>query len=227
MTIAELAARNRAKRLEQIHRLKPLAKEAARRQDELREARTGVKDIRSGMEFMQQMKYVPNFFPTPKTLVLDMLERAGIEPGMRVLEPSAGKGSIAEEIRKIPEVDLVCIELNCGLADHLRKQGFEVECKDFLELDTCEWDRIVMNPPFERGIDEKHIRHAYERLSPGGRLVSVACSTTGSKLDEWAAERGGYVESLPQGTFATSERPTGVNTCLVVVEKGWHDNTSN
>jgi phospholipid N-methyltransferase len=227
MTIAEIAARNRARRMEQIHRLKPLVNEAARKQDELREARTGVKDIRSGMEFMQQMKHVPNFFPTPKSLVLDMIERANIEHGMRVLEPSAGKGNIAEELRKIPEVDLVCIELNRGLADYLRKQGFEVECRDFLELNECEWDRIVMNPPFERGIDEKHIRHAFERLSPGGRLVAVACSTTGRKLEEWAAERGGYVEPLPEKTFATSERPTGVNTCLIVAEKGWNDNASN
>ena len=36
-----------------------------------------------------------DFFPTPEEHAQDMAARAGIEPGMRVLEPSAGNGMLA------------------------------------------------------------------------------------------------------------------------------------
>ena len=39
---------------------------------------------------------IPGFFPTPRTAVETMLVLAEIKPNMRVLEPSAGRGDIAE-----------------------------------------------------------------------------------------------------------------------------------
>ena len=41
----------------------------------------------------------PGFFPTPKPIISRMLELADIQPGERVLEPSAGKGDILDMLR--------------------------------------------------------------------------------------------------------------------------------
>ena len=193
----------------------------------MREMQDGTKGIRAGIELMSNLKHVPNFFPTPKELVERMLAEADIELGVKVLEPSAGKGDIAIPIRdQMLEAgafgangELQCVEINYTLAEHLTKQGLTVHRGDFLEYQKAGWDRIVMNPPFERGVDEKHIRHAYGLLADGGRVVAIACSTTGRKLEHWVCEHGGYVEELPAGTFARSDRPTNVNTCLTVLTK--------
>lgn len=46
-----------------------------------------------------QRTQIEGFFPTPEKTVDRMIEEAGIEKGMDVLEPSAGIGSIADKIR--------------------------------------------------------------------------------------------------------------------------------
>lgn len=64
---------------------------------------------------------IPGFFPTPEDLVDRMIREASIDIGMRVLEPSAGIGSIADRIRNIgiePEVG----EYNSTLSEHLQKK---------------------------------------------------------------------------------------------------------
>ena len=52
--------------------------------------------------------------------------------------------------------------------------GGTVTCMDFLET-TPEpvYDRVIMNPPFTRGADAKHVLHALGFVKPGGLLVSV------------------------------------------------------
>jgi predicted RNA methylase len=220
MNPAESAARNFAARQQQLARLRPAYHNARAKVDALRQAQAGAGDARESLELMASLKHVPNFFPTPRNLVARMVREAAPEPGMSVLEPSAGKGDIAQAVLAAG-CRVQCVEFNWTLADYLRKSGFDVRRMDFLEL-TPEpiYDRVLMNPPFERGIDRDHILHAFRCLKPGGRLVAIACSTSGEKLQTWVDERGGFVEPLPAGTFAASERPTQVNTCLIVAEKG-------
>jgi len=56
---------------------------------------------------------IAGYFPTPKDLVSRMIEQAGPQPGEVILEPSAGKGSIAEVIRaEYPENQLDVVEWN-------------------------------------------------------------------------------------------------------------------
>jgi 16S rRNA G1207 methylase RsmC len=49
---------------------------------------------------------------------------------------------------------------------------------DFLALSEGlgQFDRIVMNPPFDHDTDIDHIRHAYRMLKPGGRLVAICAN---------------------------------------------------
>ena len=97
---------------------------------------------------------------------------------MTVLEPSAGTGALLEALGTHAGVTVV--EISHQLAEALRTRYplCDVRCADFLALgdELGPFDRIVMNPPFERGADIEHIRHAYAKLNPGGRLVAICAN---------------------------------------------------
>ena len=169
---------------------------------------------------------IEGFFPTPKAIVEKMLDEADIKPGEKVLEPSAGKGNIADAIREnYPDNALDVVEWNASLNELLSEKGHNVVGVDFLQH-SGEYDKIIMNPPFEKGQDIDHIRHAYSLLNDGGRVVCIMSEGPFYRSDkkatefrEWRASLGGVSEKLPEGAFKSSERSTGVNTRLVVIDK--------
>ncbi len=188
--------------------------------------RTKEQKIRS-MEQKLLGRDIPGYFPTPKVVAEKLVEEADIQPGMRVLEPSAGKGNIADVVKeKHPDATLSTIEYQPDLADILKVKGHEVIGQDFLGH-TGQYDRIVMNPPFENLQDIDHVRHAYEQLKPGGKLVSVMSPSPFFRSDkkavefrEWLNSVGGVSEKLPEKSFAEkSERATGVGSMMVTIEK--------
>lgn len=86
---------------------------------------------------------LPGFFPTPPAVVALMLEKAEIKPGMKVLEPSAGKGDIADAILlAVPDVRVICIEIAPLLADILEAKHHATFREDFLVASpSAEFDR--------------------------------------------------------------------------------------
>lgn len=180
---------------------------------------------------------IPGYFPTPRAVTEKALELAKIEPGESVLEPSAGKGNMADVIReKHPDADLNTIEVNSRLLEVLElKEHAVIFEDDFIDFNPVEddiehsdgYDKIVMNPPFEKFQDVDHVKHAYEiALKPGGRLVAIMSEgpffRTDKKAQEfraWLDDVGGSNEKLPVGSFKSSERPTGVATRMVVINK--------
>ena len=149
--------------------------------------------------------------------------------GLRILEPSAGSGAIADVIRELhPEYTIDVCEWNSTLCNLLERKGYNIVGQDCLAL-TGQWDQIVMNPPFENKQDLKHVRHLYENnLVPGGELVSVlAYSGRDNIADcyEWMEERfGGWLDDkdwdallFPRDAF--KESGTGVNTCGLILRK--------
>jgi predicted RNA methylase len=173
-------------------------------------------------------KDLPGFFPTPRPIIEMLLERASIGEQHRVLEPSCGKGDILDAIQaECSGCQLHAIEFNQALSDILSVKGHEVEFADFLDH-RDNYDRIVMNPPFENGQDIEHVRHAYDLLSPDGRLVAVVSEGPFFRSDkksvafrEWLDAVGAEVESLPDEAFKGAEafRQTSVRTRVVTIAK--------
>ena len=170
---------------------------------------------------------IEGFFPTPRPLVNRMLELAGIEENDTILEPSAGLGHIADIIAEFhPDNELLTIEQYDDLAEVLEKKEHQVLNADFLEH-KGRYDKIIMNPPFERLADIDHVRHAYSLLKPGGRLVAIMAANKGEgasrkkvrEFREWLDEIGAYVENNPEGAFKSGFRPTGVRTITVAIDK--------
>lgn len=167
---------------------------------------------------------IPGYFPTPKALAARVVAEAQLVPGLRVLEPEAGKGDIAAAIRAAgiePDV----IELNATLRALLELKGFRVVATDFLEYQET-YDRILMNPPFEGNQDIRHVRHAFDLLRPGGRLVALmgegAFFRQGHEEQAfrfWLEDNQGKSEKLPPGSFLQSDRSTGVATRLLTIDK--------
>jgi hypothetical protein len=172
---------------------------------------------------------IPGFFPTPGLVIDLMLQKANIKPGMSILEPSAGKGDIADSIKEVcPDCKLYLVELNNTLERILSSKGYDAANLDFLRYDLgIQFDRILMNPPFEKEQDVDHVRHAYDLLKPGGRLVAImgehcffGSESKCTEFREWLGAHG-ESEKLQEGSFtgAGSFNQTGVNARIVVLDK--------
>lgn len=181
-------------------------------------------------------------FDSPPEVVARLMELAEIEPGMRVLEPSAGVGNIVAEL--LPhQIEIVAVEIDpkrfrkldelVGLERRRRAPRRRLlYCADILEwlsdpgdpnLHGIAFDRIVMNPPFARQEDIRHVMSVASFLKPGGRLISVMGAGVrfrenrlALEFRQFLQEHNGRIENLPEGAFRSSG--TLVNSVIVTLE---------
>ncbi len=161
-----------------------------------------------------QVVAVPQLFPTPPDLARRMVELADIEPGHRVLEPSAGTGNILAALPTVrPDGQVVAVEIHSSLLYKLEPYADEIVCGDFLQQNgnMGKFDRILMNPPFGNAADIQHIEHARKFLKPGGRLVAICAG--GPRQENRLMPLCDTWERLPADSF--KESGTGVNTVLL------------
>jgi hypothetical protein len=229
-------------------------------------------------------KNIPGFFPTPQPIIEDMLDAAGDLTGKHVLEPSGGKGDIADAAKAAGAIVDVA-ETHSSLRDILEARGHYLAGRDFMDMDPTPrgftygdvfqnadntkgimrgqggmgsdrvrlmredgteigkynrselegvekrgaasgYDVVLMNPPFEDGQDGDHVRRAYEFLKPGGKVVAITGEGIFGRSDkksqafrDWLESVEGTSEKLPEGSFKSAFRPTGVNTRMVVIDK--------
>ena len=163
---------------------------------------------------------IPGYFSTPETVAQMVIDRADIQERETVLEPSAGSGALAD----LSPVKPTCCEMNGSLREILELKGYSVPVDDFMCFGNAEvFDKIIMNPPFEKGQDVDHVSKAWEILAPGGRLVAIMSAAVNfNSQKKFAAFRElvdehGYIEELPEGSF--KQAGTGVNAVLVTLEK--------
>jgi hypothetical protein len=171
------------------------------------------------------------FFPTPASVVYKML--AKVSPDARhFLEPSAGKGDIAEAIKgrdRYRDRRVDCIEQSPELAAILLDKDFPVVGHDWLSYSgVCYYDAIVMNPPFSNG--DEHLLRAWEFLHDG-EIVCLLNEETIKNPHTAARKRladiidkHGSVEYLGD-CFSNAQRKTGVNVAMVYLKKASDDDT--
>jgi len=203
--------------------------------DEAKEARKRAEAMRR-LEEEVRFADIPGFFPTPKPVIEKMLRHADLEPGMTVLEPSAGKGDICDAIAEGYGVKPYTCEIVPTLRNLLEKKGYgtpkdAIVCGgDFMRyaaVTVDRFDRILMNPPFEKGQDAEHIMAAFGLLGPGGQLVAICSEGPFFRTDKKSESFRDllqavsvYTEKLPADAFkAGAWRQTGVRTRLVVLDK--------
>lgn len=134
---------------------------------------------------------------------------ADVQPGHKVLDPSAGTGDLLAAVASsCPAAILAAIDVEARLAPALRARlpGLQLTVADFLDCTPGAFglvDCIVMNPPFRNGADITHIEHALRFLAPGGRLVAICANgpRQHSRLRPLVAASGGSWEALPAEAF--------------------------
>ena len=82
-------------------------------------------------------------------------------------------------------------------------------CGDFLEYHPDRrYTRIIMNPPFHRGDDIRHIRRALTLLEPGGILTGICLD--GPRQQKALESLADVWEPLPRGTFTYTQVATAI-----------------
>lgn len=187
------------------------------------------------------------FFPTPEEPANRLIEglprgKAKNAPALTILEPSAGTGNLARLCaRQVESYDsdtrthfkhrakVDCVEIQLELADKLRAEGIyrKVICCEFLAMkpDPANlYDRVAMNPPFDRERDIDHVIHALEFLKPDGCLVAIMSAGTEFRETRKSIafralmeKLNAKFEDLPAGSFASSG--TYINTIMLRVWK--------
>jgi hypothetical protein len=112
------------------------------------------------------------FYPTSERLAALSVELAEIQPDHVCLEPSAGNGDLLQLLPSGSDA----VEVSPLRCEILRSRFKEVAVHetDFLQYSPkLQYDRIVMNPPFDQGRWRTHLDHAASLLGSDGRIVAI------------------------------------------------------
>ena len=173
---------------------------------------------------VDQKKALSAFYTSP-ALALRVAELARLDSCSHVLEPSAGEGALATAcvLKGVPEGNLTLVEIDAERCAELRR-GFpraHVVCTDFLIFLGPTFDRIVMNPPYDRTTWRDHLLRPLLHLAEGGRLVAILPASAVS--DAMLLD---LLLSLPRHTWqvlgdgAFHDAGTDVRTCILTIEAG-------
>lgn len=164
------------------------------------------------------------FFRSTPLVARRVCEVVNPSKGMKILEPSAGDGALADVLSSAG-ADVLCVELWDRNALVLRRKGYRVLEQDFLSLAPANVGRfaaVVANPPFAKNQDIAHVSHMLKFLEPGGVLSTVMSPSWlhGSRRAQQAFRQmleqlDAEVTPIEAGAF--KESGTGVSTVHVVV----------
>lgn len=190
-------------------------------------------------------KYLPagdnaEFFPTPGALAGRMLKLVNWRNVRSILEPSAGKGDLADHVYsflvhtnnvylrnlssegKKGMIDV--IELDPNLQCMLLGKEYRLVGDDFLALSTRkQYDLIIMNPPFSNG--DEHLLKAISMVkATGGQVVCLLNAETirdpyskrRKYLRQELSELNARIEFVKDG-FKKAERSTDVEVAIVYI----------
>jgi hypothetical protein len=189
----------------------------------------------------------PEFYPTPLSLIQALIAPYRewgdkglrrfvgykVDPDWTILEPSAGKGDIADYLadynnnsygRQKNDARIKVIEKNFELQQILSGKGYPIVGHDFLAYEPDQhFDLVIMNPPFSNG--DAHLLHAWEVVGEGGHVACVLNAETirnphTKRRQDLAAliAQHGSVEMVGNA-FTQAQRKTNVDVCIVRLTK--------
>lgn len=166
-------------------------------------------------------------FMTPKGLAARLANALSPMGGARILEPSAGEGALIKAVQALqPQVYFDAVEIDKERQAMLRDlPAVAIVGEDFMTyIPEVLYDGVIMNPPFTRNQDIKHVSKAYTCLKDGGRLVAVTAEgwihsthKAETSFRDWLEYVGAQVDPIPAGTF--KESGTSIATCLITINK--------
>ncbi|MEP8849287.1 class I SAM-dependent methyltransferase [Enterobacter hormaechei] len=170
-----------------------------------------------------------NYFPTPPDIIAAMIAGAAPVSGDRILEPSFGDGRIIRALKTAaPDARITGIELMSERFELANTDAKLHASATLINADFLSWqpehkfDVILMNPPFFKRSDVKHVNHALDMLVTGGRFASVMPSSIKFREDSMTVALrkriialGGSITDLPADTFKSVG--TRVNTVMVKI----------
>lgn len=170
-----------------------------------------------------------DFYPTPSNLAYKMAGLISTGYAKRILEPSAGKGDLADILKGKHRYSqggctvVDCIESDEDLRATLEGKGHRVIDTDFLSYSgSKQYDAIVMNPPFSNGA--AHVLKAWDLVYNGDVVALLNAETLRNPCTKERAlliniiEESGTVEYI-KDAFLDAERKTGVEIALIHLKK--------
>lgn len=164
-----------------------------------------------------------NFYPSSYKVI--QLLKEGLPRHLdRILEPSAGKGDLADSFSS--QVD--CIEADSELSMILHEKGYQLVGTDFLSFTTyTEYDAIVMNPPFDRG--DEHLIHAIELAElQVAKKCFISCILNAETIKNPFSQnrkrlavllqKYGATITFHEKLFSDGQRKTDVETAIIQME---------
>jgi len=165
------------------------------------------------------------FFETPQELAKELVYLADIQNQDDILEPSAGRGAIIKEIKKICSCQIQYCEIDETNRKYLEKiDNLEEVNYNFLKFNEMTFSKIIANPPFSKNQDIDHIRHMYSLLRRKGRLVSIASKhwqisnkKKETEFRDWLEDIDAEVVELDEGKF--KESGTNIKSVIIIINK--------
>ncbi len=159
------------------------------------------------------------YFPTPVPVIELMLAVSEVKEYDHILEPSAGRGDIPAVLKEqgYPGTIDVCeyMDLNRSVLEKIR--NVNIVGRDFLKYTAHNYSLILMNPPYSKGQDRMHFRHAYSILQDEGRVCCLFPSSihTYTEFMDWIyLHDSAHVQDLGTGHF----KGTSVGTTIVYIK---------
>lgn len=147
-----------------------------------------------------------DFFQTPFALALEMAEYVKGYTGM-VVDPSAGLGVLPRAVKQ------ACPEERSGLlVDELDPRRREELAKEFVVIEEPEGHNFldssytptvfIMNPPWSNYASVHHVKHAWNQVQAGGRVIALLSEAHWTSTHTNAIWFRGFLERLGDQAMA-------------------------
>ncbi len=170
-----------------------------------------------------------DFYPTPSKIAGIMFAGIDFNRVRTILEPSAGKGDLIENLKNLRKIrdnriDIDCIELDENLQYILTGKEYKVVFDNFLSFSSGKkYDLILMNPPFSDG--DKHLLKALQLQQNGGQICCLLnaetlrnpCTNERKVLNNLLRKHYARIKYVKNG-FKSAERKTDVEIAVVWVD---------